>query len=104
MTRLWIAVVVVLSMLPARAEITLQSVARDTTIDVRPLNSWQRFNQKVDKFTSTKGFQMTYVGVPLVVAGVLPYRDASVSASCVTTMYPSSNTSMTTTCNMLRPW
>ena len=77
MTRLWIVVVVVLSMLPARAEITLQSVARDTTIDVRPLNSWQRFNQKVDRFTSTKGFQMTYVGVPLVVAGVatIPGRE-----------------------------
>lgn len=67
----------VTSVFPSRAEITLQSVARDTAVDLRPLNSWQRFNLKVDKFTQTKGFQMTYVGVPLVVAGVatIPGRE-----------------------------
>lgn len=72
------------SVFPSQGEITLRSVARDTVadsrdtaVDLRPLNSWQRFNQKVDKATSSKWFQMTYVGVPLVVAGVstIPGRE-----------------------------
>lgn len=71
-------VVLAVSVLPCRAEAPLAPAAEgDTLVDLRPLTSWQRFNRKVDKFTSTKGFQMTYVGVPLVVAGVatIPGRE-----------------------------
>lgn len=73
-----IAVVLAVSVFPCRAEAPLAPAAEgDTLVDLRPLTSWQRFNQKVDKFTSTKGFQMTHVGVPLVIAGVatIPGRE-----------------------------
>lgn len=73
-----IAVVLAATVSPCRAEAPLVPAAEgDTLVDLRPLTSWQRFNQKVDKFTSTKGFQMTYVGVPLVIAGVatMPGRE-----------------------------
>lgn len=77
-TSFLIAAVLAVSVLPCRAEaLFAPAVDSDTLVDLRPLNSWQRFNRKVDKFTSTKGFQMTYVGVPLVVAGVatIPGRE-----------------------------
>ncbi len=77
-TLLFMAVLLLVSTFPCRAAAPLvSSVATDSIADLRPLTSWQRFNRKVDKFTSSKGFQMTYVGVPLVVAGVatIPGRE-----------------------------
>ena len=70
-TLLFMAVVLLVSFFPCRAaEPRALAGDNDSIVDLRPLTSWQRFNRKVDKFTSSKGFQMTCVGVPLVVAGV----------------------------------
>lgn len=70
-TLLFMAVVLLVSSFPCRAaEPRALAGDNDSIVDLRPLTSWQRFNRKVDKFTSSKGFQMTCVGVPLVVAGV----------------------------------
>lgn len=35
------------------------------------LNGWQRFQLKVDRMTQTRLYKMTYVAVPLIVAGVV---------------------------------
>lgn len=77
-TLLFMAIVLLASSFPCRASEPLALTGNNDSIaDLRPLTSWQRFNRKVDKFTSSKGFQMTYVGVPLVVAGVatIPGRE-----------------------------
>ena len=42
----------------------------DTIVDLRPLVYEQPFQRKADKITDAKWFQMTYVGVPLVIAGL----------------------------------
>ena len=70
-TLLFMAIVLLASSFPCRASEPLALTGNNDSIaDLRPLTSWQRFNRKVDKFTTSKGFQMTCVGVPLVVAGV----------------------------------
>lgn len=77
-TLLFMAVVLLVSSFPCRAaEPRALAGDNDSIVDLRPLTSWQRFNQKVDKVTSSKWYQMTYVGVPLVVAGVatIPGRE-----------------------------
>lgn len=47
-----------------------KSEANDTIVDLRPLVYEQPFQRKADKITDAKWFQMTYVGVPLVIAGL----------------------------------
>ena len=47
-----------------------KSEVNDTIVDLRPLVYEQPFQRKADKITDAKWFQMTYVGVPLVIAGL----------------------------------
>ena len=47
-----------------------KSEVNDTIVDLRPLVYEQPFKRKADKITDAKWFQMTYVGVPLVIAGL----------------------------------
>ena len=47
-----------------------KSEVNDTIVDLRPLVYEQPFQRKADKITDAKWFQMTYVGVPLVIADV----------------------------------
>lgn len=59
------------------------------------------FSQYVDRRTSTKGYRMTFVAVPLILGGaVVSLYDIPTSAVCATVTSGRSTTITTITCNM----
>lgn len=89
MVRIFIACVLIMLFLTAGAEASggEKAVPADTAsvsdggisgslADTVPsLSRWRLFNKKVDKFTSRKWYEMTYISVPLFVAGGLVYNE-----------------------------
>ncbi len=68
-TGLWLVGVLVSSVFPGNAAQPYLN-HNDSVADLRPLVTPQQGNKTVSDFTSKKWFQMTYIGAPLVVAGV----------------------------------
>lgn len=49
---------------------TLFAVRQDS-ISLTSLSSWQVFQRRTDKVITNKAFQMTYIGVPLIIGGLI---------------------------------
>lgn len=52
------------------AQTNFQGLPRDTALQV-PLSSWKKIQRGTDKLLANKAFQMTYIGVPLIAAGLI---------------------------------
>ena len=78
-----------------------KSEVNDTIVDLRPLVYEQPFQRKADKITDAKWFQMTYVGVPLVIAGLSVKHGIFVNLEKI--LFRIFITVMMIICNMLRP-
>lgn len=64
-------------------------------------DSLGRFKRMVDRHTSTQTYRMTFIGVPLIVGGVVMQRYDADFAACATATASRSTRLTTTTCNML---
>lgn len=80
-----------------------KSEVNDTIVDLRPLVYEQPFQRKADKITDAKWFQMTYVGVPLVIAGLSVKHGSEHFRQLREDFVRIFITDMTIICNMLRP-
>ena len=40
-----------------------------------PLSKWERAKLRIDKATSSRAYQMTYIGVPLIAAGLVLQKE-----------------------------
>lgn len=49
---------------------TLLATRRDS-VSLASLSSWQEFQKRTDKVITNKAFQMTYIGVPLIIGGLV---------------------------------
>lgn len=49
---------------------TTQIFATDT-VSLAPLSPWKKYQHRTDKIIASKAFQMTYIGVPLIIGGLI---------------------------------
>lgn len=59
------------SCLPIFAQQDTLSATRKDSLHLTSLSSWQKFQKRTDKVIANKAFQMTYIGVPLIIGGLV---------------------------------
>lgn len=67
------------------------------------ISATSNFSGRLDRFSSSHFYQMTYIGVPLVVGGLIVKVRTTISGVCATIICPGSTAMRTTICSMPLP-
>ena len=71
--------------------------------DSLPIHVTNSFSKRLDRFSSSRFYQMTYIGVPLVVGGLIVKSEETISVACAMIIFPGSAAMRTIICSMPLP-
>lgn len=71
MRNLYKSGVILITFLLLSESIFGQTLKDSTCVSPLPLTKWQQTQEKIDKITSRRIYRMTYIGVPLIIAGYI---------------------------------
>lgn len=76
---------------------------RNDSSNLAPLSTWGRIQRQTDKIITSNVFQMTYIGVPLIVSGLIIKNEDDHFRVCAIHIFQISDTITTITCNIYLP-